>query len=62
MSVDDLGFYDSFDYPQWRWSPGAIGGESIGKLMTPITVTVPKSQVANLDATKQTLSLTQPLT
>ncbi|MDR6407759.1 hemagglutinin repeat-containing protein [Paraburkholderia terricola] len=62
MSVDDLGFYDSFDYPQWRWSPGAIGGESIGKLMTPITVTVPKSQVTNLDATKQTLSLTQPLT
>jgi filamentous hemagglutinin len=62
LSVDDLGFYESLVYPGWYWNAGAIGGESIGRLSTPITVTVPKSQVTNLDTGAQTLSLTQPLT
>ncbi|VVD28098.1 two-partner secretion domain-containing protein [Paraburkholderia dioscoreae] len=62
LSGDDLGFYDSSVYPQWNWRGGAIGTATIGALMHPITVTVPKSQVASLDANAQTLSFTQPLT
>ncbi|MGF6999617.1 hemagglutinin repeat-containing protein [Paraburkholderia sp. GAS32] len=62
LSVDDLAYYQSSVYPQWYWSAGAIGGESIGRLSTPLTVTVPKSQVTNLDTNAQTLSFTQPLT
>ncbi|CAE6856709.1 hypothetical protein R69658_07423 [Paraburkholderia aspalathi] len=62
LSIDDLGFYESSVYPGWYWSAGAIGGESIGRLSTPLTVTVPKSQVTNLDTNAQTLSFTQPLT
>ncbi|SEA11119.1 two-partner secretion domain-containing protein [Paraburkholderia sartisoli] len=62
MSIDELGSYQSSVYSQWNWNPGGIGTESIGKLAQPITVTVPKSQVTNLDATAQTFSLTQPLT
>ncbi|ABE30115.1 hypothetical protein DR64_540 [Paraburkholderia xenovorans LB400] len=62
LSGDDLGFYDSSVYPQWNWRGGAIGTATIGALMHPITVTVPKSQVASLDANAQTLSFAQPLT
>ncbi|WP_288829081.1 hemagglutinin repeat-containing protein [uncultured Paraburkholderia sp.] len=62
LSGDDLGFYESSVYPQWYWNAGGIGTATIGALMHPITVTVPKSQVTNLDTSAQTLSFTQPLT
>ncbi|CAM2198573.1 filamentous hemagglutinin (plasmid) [Paraburkholderia kururiensis] len=58
---DTIGWYQSTLYPQWRWNDGGIGGGVIGHLAQPITVTVPKSQVTNLDAGAQTLSFTQPL-
>lgn len=62
LSGDDLGFYESSVYPEWYWRGGAIGTATIGALMHPITVTVPKSQVTNLDPNSQSLSFTQPLT
>lgn len=62
LSGDDLGFYQSSVYPEWNWSGGAIGTATIGALMHPVTVTVPKSQVTNLDPNAQSLSFTQPLT
>nr|WP_258194467.1 hemagglutinin repeat-containing protein [Paraburkholderia sp. BL18I3N2] len=62
VSGDDLGFYQSSVYPEWNWSGGAIGTATIGALMHPVTVTVPKSQVTNLDPNAQSLSFTQPLT
>uniref|UniRef100_UPI0018F4697C hemagglutinin repeat-containing protein n=1 Tax=Paraburkholderia kururiensis TaxID=984307 RepID=UPI0018F4697C len=58
---DTIGWYQSTLYPQWKWNDGGIGGGVIGHLAQPITVTVPKSQVTNLDAGAQTLSFTQPL-
>ncbi|PMS13217.1 hemagglutinin repeat-containing protein [Trinickia caryophylli] len=51
-------------FSQWSWGGenDPISGGMAGKLRTPVSVTVPKSQVANLDASTQTFSLTQPLT
>ncbi|MBU9469086.1 hemagglutinin repeat-containing protein [Burkholderia multivorans] len=50
-------------FPQWTWGGEAdpISGNMAGALRNPVTVTVPKSQVANLDANTQTFSLTQPI-
>ncbi|MCO8576176.1 hemagglutinin repeat-containing protein [Burkholderia multivorans] len=50
-------------FPQWTWGGEAdpISGNMAGALRNPVTVTVPKSQVTNLDASTQTFSLTQPI-
>ncbi|HEY3596575.1 MAG TPA: filamentous hemagglutinin, partial [Paraburkholderia sp.] len=61
LGGDDLGFYRSLLYAQWNWSTGALGTGTVGHLMQPITVQVPKSQVTNLDSGAQSFSLTQPL-
>jgi filamentous hemagglutinin len=58
IPTGDLGQYQS---GYWNFDAGAIGIAAIGGLMKPITVTVPKSQVANLNTAAQTLSLTTPL-
>ncbi|WP_118178503.1 hemagglutinin repeat-containing protein [Paraburkholderia phosphatilytica] len=58
----NLGAYYSVLYPEWRWYAGALATATIGALMKPITVTVPKSQVTSLDVTTQSFSLTEPLT
>lgn len=62
LSGDDLGYYSSSVYPTLGWGAGGIGFATIGALSHPISVTVPKSQVTNLNTTAQTLSFTQPLT
>ncbi|WP_321903202.1 hemagglutinin repeat-containing protein, partial [Paraburkholderia tropica] len=62
MSAAQLGSYLSLYYDAWNWEVGkGPGGETVNKLATPLTVTVPKSQVTNLDTGAQTFSLTQPL-
>jgi filamentous hemagglutinin len=61
LAIGDLGFYSSSNYYPWNWEAGAIGAAAIGALAQPISVTVPKSQVTNLNTTAQTFSLTQPL-
>ncbi|HEY3598568.1 MAG TPA: hemagglutinin repeat-containing protein, partial [Paraburkholderia sp.] len=61
LGGDDLGFYRSLLYPQWNWRTSALGTGTVGHLMQPITVQVPKSQVTNLDSGAQSFSLTQPL-
>ena len=62
IPVDGLGEYSSVDYPQWNFDAGAIGAGAIAALMKPLTVTVPASQVTNLDASAQTFGLNVPLT
>lgn len=62
LPADDMGNYYSLLHPEWRWNPGAIGAEVTGALAKPITVTVPASQVTNLDPSAQSFSLTTPLT
>jgi len=61
---DQLGSHHSFTFPQWNWSQdeAPLKAEIVGKLSSPISVTVPKSQVTNLNTSSQTFSLTQPLT
>ncbi|WP_175197347.1 hemagglutinin repeat-containing protein, partial [Paraburkholderia caffeinitolerans] len=54
--------YQSLSYPQWRWNPGGIGTEVLQKLAKPISVTLPASQVTNIDTSTQSFSLTTPLT
>jgi filamentous hemagglutinin len=61
IGVGDLGTYHSKMFPEWNWTDGAIGFAAIGALMKPITATVPKDQVTNLDSAAQTFSLTRPL-
>ena len=50
-------------FPQWQWGAEAdpISGNMAGKLRSPISVEVPKEQVANLDPKTQTFSLTKPI-
>ncbi|ACC76292.1 filamentous haemagglutinin family outer membrane protein (plasmid) [Paraburkholderia phymatum STM815] len=62
IPISDLGYYESSVYPQWFMDAGAIGTAAVGALSHPITVTVPRSQVTNLDTGAQTFSLTTPLT
>ncbi|OYD76155.1 UNVERIFIED_ORG: hypothetical protein BDU10_1227 [Burkholderia sp. CF145] len=59
-----LGSHHSITFPEWNWTLDEANykAEIVGKLATPITVEVPKSQVTNLNAGAQTFSLTQPLT
>ncbi|MBN3765583.1 hemagglutinin repeat-containing protein [Burkholderia sp. Ac-20365] len=61
---DSLGTHQSITFSQWNWSgdEAPLKAEIVGKLATPISVTVPKSQVTNLNSSAQTFSLTQPLT
>ena len=61
---DSLGTHQSITFSQWNWSgdEAPLKAEIVGKLATPISVTVPKSQVTNLNNSAQTFSLTQPLT
>ncbi len=61
LSAGVFGNYHSLDFPQWNWSAGAISDQTIKALAQPITVTLPASQVTNLDTTAQTFSLTQPI-
>ncbi|WP_321959630.1 hemagglutinin repeat-containing protein [Paraburkholderia tropica] len=62
MSIAQLGDYLSLYYDAWNWEVGkGPGGETVNKLATPLTITVPKSQVTNLNTGAQTFSLTQPL-
>lgn len=61
MGSAGLNYYVSLKYPQWNWSAGGFGGEVAGHLANPITVTVPASQVTNLDTSSKTFSLTTPL-
>ncbi|SEJ87621.1 two-partner secretion domain-containing protein [Paraburkholderia diazotrophica] len=62
LPADDMGVYYSLLHPEWRWSDGALGYGVVGHLLHPITVTVPKDQVTNLDTTAQSFSLTTPIT
>ncbi|WP_249216103.1 hemagglutinin repeat-containing protein [Burkholderia cenocepacia] len=50
-------------FPQWQWGGEAdpISGNMAGALRSPISVEVPKEQVANLDPKTQTFSLTKPI-
>ncbi|AUT64685.1 filamentous hemagglutinin N-terminal domain-containing protein [Paraburkholderia terrae] len=61
LSVGVFGNYHSLDFPQWNWSAGAISDQTIHALANPITVTIPASQVTNLDTKAQTFSLAQPI-
>ncbi|SIT41615.1 Filamentous haemagglutinin family outer membrane protein (fragment) [Paraburkholderia piptadeniae] len=61
---EQLGSHLSGTFAQWSWSgdEAPLKAEIVGRLATPISVTVPKSQVTNLNTSAQTFSLTQPLT
>jgi filamentous hemagglutinin len=61
---DLLNSHSSSTFSQWTWTKdeAPLKAEIVGKLATPISVTVPKSQVTNLNTATQTFSLTQPLT
>ncbi|WP_087038781.1 hemagglutinin repeat-containing protein [Caballeronia arvi] len=61
LSGDELATYHSSAFPQWNWSNGAISDQTVHGLAQPITVTVPKDQVTNVDASAQTFSLTVPV-
>ncbi|MBB2919324.1 filamentous hemagglutinin [Cupriavidus alkaliphilus] len=54
----------SITFPGWRWQGenAPVSAGMMNALAQPVTVEVPKSQVANLDTGAKTLSLTQPLT
>jgi len=62
LGWDQLGFYLSDFYPQWRFTAGAIGIDAASHLSSPLTVTLPASQVTNINTANQTFSLTTPLT
>ena len=62
LAWSDLGDYRSDFYPQWRFSAGAIGIDAASHLSSPLTVTLPASQVTNINTANQTFSLTTPLT
>ncbi|VVE58680.1 filamentous hemagglutinin [Pandoraea horticolens] len=55
--------HTSLTFPEWNWSAGfaPVSSALLERLARPITVEVPKSQVANLDAASKTFSLTKPL-
>nr|WP_019936910.1 hemagglutinin repeat-containing protein [Bordetella sp. FB-8] len=62
LNWGQLGYYQSDFYPQWRFSAGAIGIDAASRLSTPITLTLPASQVTNINTANRTFSLTSPLT
>ncbi|CAD6550372.1 hemagglutinin repeat-containing protein [Paraburkholderia sabiae] len=61
---DLLNSHSSSSFSQWSWTKdkAPLKAEIVGKLATPISVTVPKSEVTTLNTATQTFSLTQPLT
>ncbi|BCQ28286.1 hemagglutinin repeat-containing protein (plasmid) [Caballeronia sp. NK8] len=61
LSDIQLGSYHSKLYPQWNFGAGAIGAQAVQGLAKPLTVTLPKDQVTNLDSSAQTFSLATPL-
>ncbi|ALF86673.1 MULTISPECIES: hemagglutinin repeat-containing protein [Ralstonia solanacearum species complex] len=58
---NDRRFHSSLTFPSWSWSGenAPVSANLMGALMQPITVTVPKSTVANLNTATKTLSFTQ---
>ncbi|QNB11816.1 filamentous hemagglutinin N-terminal domain-containing protein [Paraburkholderia tropica] len=62
IPISELGSYESVTYPQWYFKAGAVGTESIQVLSKPLTVTLPASQVTNINSGNQTFSLTTALT
>ncbi|MCC8393715.1 hemagglutinin repeat-containing protein [Paraburkholderia sp. MMS20-SJTR3] len=63
IPIDELGSYSSSVYDQWYFGKSeAIGASAIARLARPLEVTLPASQVTNIDTANQTLSLTTPLT
>jgi len=62
LGRNDLGHYYSRVYRQWDLSAGGVGTQAIQGLATPLTVTLPASQVTAVDTSAQTFSLTTPLT
>ncbi len=62
--IADTTSHQSLTFPQWNWNGenAPVSAGMMYALATPLTVEVPKSQVASLDTTAKTLSLTQPLT
>ncbi|WP_250453977.1 hypothetical protein [Caballeronia sp. ATUFL_M2_KS44] len=61
LSGGDLATYHSSTFPEWNWNNGAISDQTLHGLANPVTVTVPKDQVTNIDASAQTFSLTVPV-
>ncbi|WP_174995681.1 hemagglutinin repeat-containing protein [Pandoraea horticolens] len=55
--------HTSLTFPEWNWGAGSapISSMLLERLARPITVEVPKSQVANLSMSAKTFSLTTPL-
>ncbi|WP_346778004.1 filamentous hemagglutinin N-terminal domain-containing protein [Paraburkholderia sp. Ac-20347] len=62
LTQDELGNYISETYRQWMFTAGAIGAAAIQALAIPLTVTLPASQVTNINTASQSFSLTTPLT
>ncbi|CBJ49649.1 hemagglutinin repeat-containing protein [Ralstonia solanacearum] len=58
---NDRRFHSSITFPSWSWSGqnAPVSANLMGALMQPITVTVPKSTVANVNTATKTLSFTQ---
>ncbi|WP_082926478.1 filamentous hemagglutinin N-terminal domain-containing protein, partial [Cupriavidus sp. D384] len=57
----ELNYHGSITFPGWNWATGSapISTPQTNALRAPVTVTVDKATVTNLDASKQTLSFTQ---
>ncbi|SPA41065.1 putative adhesin/hemolysin (HecA 20-residue repeat x2) [Cupriavidus taiwanensis] len=62
MSGPDLNFHESVTFPTWRWSgeSASVSASRTYALMQPVSLTVDKSNVANLDGTAQSFTFTQP--
>ncbi len=57
----ELSGHQSITIPQWRWTGGAakISAAMMQALRNPITIEVPKADVANVDTASKTLSFTK---
>ncbi|WP_291456553.1 hemagglutinin repeat-containing protein [Cupriavidus sp.] len=57
----ELNYHGSITFPDWSWATGSapISTPQTNALRTPLTVTVDKSTVTNLNPVNQTLSFTQ---
>ncbi|SDP83405.1 filamentous hemagglutinin, partial [Ralstonia sp. 25mfcol4.1] len=61
LSDGELNHHHSITFPGWRWSTrrAQVSTPQTDALRAPVTVTVDKATVTNLDTSKQTLSFTQ---
>lgn len=61
MSGYDLYFHESVTFPTWRWSgeSAPVSASRTYALMQPVTMTVDKSTVSNLNPSTQTFAFTQ---